>query len=309
MRSLPQTAELHFSAPGGATILASSSSADNATLIANGGANGGQGGIISFREGATGGTSLVEVFGTGAGGDGALDISELFEGVTIGSLEGNGLVLLGANNLTIGSNNLNTNFGGIIQGTGSITKTGTGKLNFSGANTYSGGTTVTAGTLFVTNRRGSGTGAGRLQINGGKLGGTGRISGIVFVGDGGGPKAFITPGVTNGAPATLTVQKKLTFRADGTDQFGYKTNGPGADKIVARGVTIESGALLSFAPIDTGVLPIGTVFTAIDNTAPTATAGTFANLADGATVTVGGNTFQADYEGGDGNDLVLTVVQ
>jgi len=300
-----------LSAPGGATIFASSSSADNATLIANGGTNGGQSGIISFLEGATGGTSLVEVFGTGtgAGADGTLDISEHFEGVTIGSLEGNGLVFLGANNLTIGSNNLNTSFGGIIQGTGSMTKTGTGKLNFSGANTYRGGTTITAGTLLVTNRRGSGAGGGQVQVKGGKLGGTGKMSGNVFVGDGSGPVAFIAPGVTNAVPAILTIQKKLTFRADGTDQFGYKTTDPSADKVVAHGVTIESGALLSFGPIDTGALPIGTVFTAIDNTATTAIAGTFANIADGATVTVGGNTFQADYEGGDGNDLTLTVVQ
>jgi len=36
--------------------------------------------------------------------------------------------------------------------------------------------------------------------------------------------------------------------------------------------------------------------------------GTFSNLADGAIVTIGSNTFQANYEGGDGNDLTLTVL-
>ena len=35
---------------------------------------------------------------------------------------------------------------------------------------------------------------------------------------------------------------------------------------------------------------------------------TFVNLADGSTFTVGSNTFQASYEGGNGNDLTLTVV-
>lgn len=35
--------------------------------------------------------------------------------------------------------------------------------------------------------------------------------------------------------------------------------------------------------------------------------GTFSNLADGSTFTVNGNTFQADYERGTGNDLTLTV--
>jgi hypothetical protein len=50
------------------------------------------------------------------------------------------------------------------------------------------------------------------------------------------------------------------------------------------------------------------VFTAISNTSTTPIAGTFGNLADGSTVTIGVNTFQASYSGGDGNDLTLTVV-
>ena len=35
---------------------------------------------------------------------------------------------------------------------------------------------------------------------------------------------------------------------------------------------------------------------------------TFSNLADGAVVNVDANNFQANNEGGDGNDLTLTVV-
>ena len=55
-------------------------------------------------------------------------------------------------------------------------------------------------------------------------------------------------------------------------------------------------------------LPPGTVFTTIDNTSATAITGTFSHLADGSTITVDSDTFQANYEGGDGNDLTLTVV-
>jgi hypothetical protein len=55
-------------------------------------------------------------------------------------------------------------------------------------------------------------------------------------------------------------------------------------------------------------LPPGTVLTVINNTAATPIAGTFANLADRSTFTSHGNTLQASYEGGDGNDLTLTVV-
>ena len=55
-------------------------------------------------------------------------------------------------------------------------------------------------------------------------------------------------------------------------------------------------------------LPVGTIFTVINNTATTPISGTFANLADGSTIIAGSNTLQASYEGGDGNDLTLTVV-
>ncbi len=79
-----------------------------------------------------------------------------------------------------------------------------------------------------------------------------------------------------------------------------------ADKAVARGVTI-SGA--QFSLIDRGGLPVtpGTVFTVIRNTATTPIAGVFRNLPDGSVLVAEGNTFQVSYEGGDGNDLTLTV--
>ena len=115
--------------------------AGNATLIANGGSNGGEGGFIQYRLGCTGGTARVEVFGNGT-----LDISQHdAPGVTTGSIEGSGLVFLGGVNLTVGTNNLSTTFSGLMQdggfsgGTGgSLTKIGTGTLTLSGANTYTG---------------------------------------------------------------------------------------------------------------------------------------------------------------------------
>jgi hypothetical protein len=81
-----------------------------------------------------------------------------------------------------------------------------------------------------------------------------------------------------------------------------------ADEVVVARVTIDSGAHLSVLRSRHSVLTPGTVFTVIDNPSGTPIAGTFANLADGSTLTVKGNTFQASYEGGDGNDLTLTVV-
>ncbi|MDQ3198362.1 MAG: hypothetical protein M3Q46_04105 [Verrucomicrobiota bacterium] len=54
---------------------------------------------------------------------------------------------------------------------------------------------------------------------------------------------------------------------------------------------------------------MGLVLTLISNTSANAISGQFSNLPDGAIVTIGGNNFQADYLGGDGNDLTLTVVE
>ncbi len=46
----------------------------------------------------------------------------------------------------------------------------------------------------------------------------------------------------------------------------------------------------------------------ISNTSANPTSGTFSNLLEGGTITVGNNTFQANYEGGDGDDLTPPVV-
>jgi hypothetical protein len=114
-------ADFDFSVSG-TTIFSGSSTADSAILIANGGVVGGSyGGSISFIGASTGGTARVEVFDNGY-----LDISRRQPGVTVGSIEGSGNVFLGANRLTVGANNINTSFSGVISGDGSLAKIGTG---------------------------------------------------------------------------------------------------------------------------------------------------------------------------------------
>ena len=58
-----------------------------------------------------------------------------------------GTVQLGQYTLSAGGANTSTSFSGIVTGTGGLTKTGTGTLTLSGANTYTGTTTVSGGTL------------------------------------------------------------------------------------------------------------------------------------------------------------------
>ncbi len=153
---------------GGTTQFNDRSTAGSSTFVANGGTGGGQGGQIVFSGDSTGGTATVQVFGNSA-----LDISSHNPGsVSIGSLEGTGNAFLGANNLTVGGNNLSTIFSGVIQDSGGInfgsfTKAGTGTLTLSGANTYTGGTTINEGTLVAANNNALGTGS--VTINAGTL--------------------------------------------------------------------------------------------------------------------------------------------
>ena len=67
------------------------------------------------------------------------------------------------------------------------------------------------------------------------------------------------------------------------------------------------GANFNLEENSTRRLRRGTVYTVIHNTFSQPTVGTFDNLPDGGTITVNHDTFLANYEGGDGNDLTLTV--
>ena len=78
--------------------------------------------------------------------------------------------------------------------------------------------------------------------------------------------------------------------------------------MIANGVTIESGAQFSFKQLANKKLTVGIIFIAIDNTSANPISGTFANLPDDSTFVVGNNAYLVDYQGGDGNDLTLTVV-
>ncbi len=288
--------------------------AGDATLIANGGLGGGDGGLIVFSSAggvSTGGTARVEVFGNGN-----LDISQQSApGLTTGSIEGDGLVFLGANNLTVGTNNLSTTFSGLVQDGGisrrtggSLTKTGNGKLSLTNANTYTGATTVNAGSLLVKNRTGSGTGTGAVQVNAGTLGGTGKINGAVTVGTGTSSGAILLAGNSATSPGTLTINNTLTFNSLSTYKCVLNRTRAKASEAAALGVTINSNVPFTFVDTGTGTLATGTVLNVINNTSANPIFGTFSNLSDGSVFTSNGNNFQASYTGGTGNDLTLTVV-
>ena len=162
---------------------------------------------------------------------------------------------------------------------------------------------------MVNNIGASGTGSGPVQVNGGRLGGKGTIAGAVTVGSGLGREAVLSPGYHHSLnPGTLTIQSPLIFNSDATYEIEVNSSSETVDKVVALGVTINVGAQTLFADLASGAFTVGSVFTVIDNTSATPIAGTFSNLPDASTFTNNGNTYEVNYEGGDGNDLTMTVV-
>jgi autotransporter-associated beta strand protein len=290
-------------AEGGSLSFDGDSTAGNATIVINGGEAGG--GDCTFADDAIGGTAQIQVFGNAT----VTDATDNRPPLTLGSIEGDGTII-GTGAFNIGSNNFSTVFSGVINAFGPLGKVGTGTLTLTGANSYRGGTTVGAGTLIAGNMGGSATGTGAVNVNIGTLGGSGIIAGATTIGTGSGSGAFLAPAAGTNVQATLTIQSALTFKADATYTctFRAKRNRARTDKVIANGVTINSGALIALSGQTQGALRQGLVLTVISNTSVNPISGTFSNLPDGGIVTINGNNLQASYEGGDGNDLTLTVV-
>jgi fibronectin-binding autotransporter adhesin len=99
----------------------------------------------------------------------ALDLNSFNQ--TLLALNGGGAtggnVQLGAGTLTLTGAG---NHAGVIQGSGSLVRSGTGNQVLAGANTFSGGTAITGGRITVANASGSGLGTGPVVISpGGEL--------------------------------------------------------------------------------------------------------------------------------------------
>ncbi len=294
---------------GAAVFFFGNSDAGNSHLVANGDLASAGGATIYFQATSTGGNCAVEVNGRGS-----LEVSlRELPGIAVGSLQGDGSVFLGSNNLAVGSNHMDAFFSGVIQDGGinggfggSLTKEGAGTLILSGLNFYTGGTTVNGGTLLAITKQSSATGTGPVQVNAGALGGTSRLAGAITLGTSNGPGAFLLPGTTR--PGTLSTQGSLSFQADAFYFPRIATAQPRADQVAARGVTIAHGAHFTLTEWGNRTLPVGTSFTVINNTSRLPIAGSFVDLPEGAIVFGGRNYYEASYQGGTGNDLTLTVV-
>lgn len=202
-------------------------------------------GTALFVNSAQGGTSRFTV-------DGLLDISGS-QGVTVGTIAGNGSIQLGAENLAVGVIHSSTTFSGVIAGTGSFTKLGTDGLTLAGENTYSGGTLIAGGTLAVGVTQALGTGS--VTVSGGTLD-------------------------LSGAGSPLTLQIGGDYLQHGTLQLGLQGNGAAVafDAVSVAGTGGLGGTLDLTAYNNLPALVVGQALTVL--TAGTALTGMFQDVTE-----------------------------
>ena len=184
------------------------------------------------------GTSLFAGVLTVAGGEVAFSNS-----VTLGGLAGIGIVAIGANPLTVGDGNISSSFAGHVEGSASVTKTGTGTLKLSGTNLYTGGTTITAGTLalgdFATNH--GTTGSGNIIDDGTLLYEVSTTDVVSQSNNISGTGALVQLG-----PNRLVVSGSNTYTGGTTVSGGIlQFNSPGAIGGSTPNVTVESGGTVA----------------------------------------------------------------
>lgn len=202
-------------------------------------------------------------------------------------------------------------FSNLIYNGLSATKEGEGTVRFTRAagNIYAGSTTIKAGTLLVENTSNSATGAGAVVVQNGALGGTGRVSGAVTVGDGVGAAgtASIFAG-TLGTIETLETGALSLSNTDAAFRFDLNSSTLGADRIIVTGaLTLGNGlALLAGTDLGNSILADDVQFVLM--TATAGITGHFAGLTEGAIYALGGNAYRISYGVDLANSVTLTSV-
>lgn len=186
----------------------------------------------------------------------------------------NNIIIGTTNNQTFNTNANDVVLSGVFSGVGSWSKIGTGTLTLTGVNTLAGATNVNAGTV-------AGTGSATSALN------------VAAT-------ATLSPGVGVGTwlSAAATFVSGSIFKAE------LNSTTTTADKLQATGIVTLGGATLTLSDLGSTILSNGTKLTLIDYTGGSLT-GTFASLAEGATVTVGTNTYLISYV--DGSKVTLTA--
>lgn len=225
---------------------------------------------------------------------GVLNLNGYPEGV--GSLSGTGQVKLGVGaTLGVGSDNADFAFGGIISGTGSFSKMGSGIGTLTANSTFTGFAMVSAGTLRVN---GSLLNADVSLFNNGTLAGTGQVRSVLARAN-----TTVSPG---NSPGQLSVSQGITFEPGSILKMELNgiQAGTSYDQIAMNGVLNVTNATLSVTAGFNSTA--GNTFLLINNYGAGSVNGTFANLPQNALLTIDGAQYRISYTGGSGNDLLLT---
>lgn len=131
------------------------------------------------------------------------------------------------------------------------------------------------------------------------LKGTGKIKQITIdSGD------IIAPGNSPGCLSATNLTLAGTYQAE----IGGTTVCTGYDQLQVSGTVNVTGGTLQASLVNGFTPTVGQAFTIVDNQGGSPVTGTFSGLSEGTTFNVGSYTFKISYAGGDGNDIVLTVV-
>ena len=277
------TIDLEDSCPGGCSNSVTNSgtinnkgtlnitrSSDGGGLFANSGVINNSGGTISNAL-----TSTLDNTGTINNTSGAhLD--------NLGTLTNEGVFnnTLGAHLMDAGTFN-NT---GTFSNSGAVRISSTGSFTTSADYTQTGGRTIVNGTLTAT-------GGAIVDIEGGKLGGTGTINGDVLM------KGTMSPGA-GGAPGTFTVNGNYEQTSGGVLDEIIKGSSSNGVLDVTGALALDPGSLLEIT-LQGGFDPVGDSFTILDYSS---LSGEFSN---GTTFFADGFNWTLSYGP---NDAVLTAV-
>lgn len=181
-----------------------------------------------------------------------------------------------------------------VDGTGKLTKSGSGTMFLPAVNAQTGNVEIQAGELNVAGSTAMASDVG--LASGTTLSGTGIVSGEV-TSTGGNVSPGDSPGQLQVGGVTLDADSAFTVEIEGA------TAGTGHDQLIVTGDVDLGGATL--AATATVSPALGTQIVIIRNDGPNPVTGTFAGLTNGTDTTISGDAYRIFYTGGDGNDVVL----
>jgi fibronectin-binding autotransporter adhesin len=252
-------------------------------------------------------TSGIDAIMTGAGGDHIVGVDvtlggdSTFKTTGVDSLQVGdiGTVLnLGTNDLTLQADGGTITLAGEIDGSGKLILTGDGTVNMlaTAATGFSGAVEISTGVFATTAET-----EGNIIISGGTLKGTSDLLGTITMSAG-----KIAPGNSPGCLGT----GNLTFTGGSYDvEIEGATQCTQYDSTTVIGtVALGTATTLNVSRLASYVPKVNDTFAIIVNDGTDAVTGTFAGLANGASFTVAGYTYQINYDAGvDGNDVLLLV--